>query len=210
MNKEITKEIRKNWDFVLKNSLENCHAYGVHSIVLSKEENYLRRIFVTSDWHELWKNHFPDNSSYPTYELSVAIHPHHCAVKLNTIKGQFENLQFTINPSLQNEFFTRYLYSSPITGKAGYFVKQGVSSLKLLERKVVKIGNSISLSSKQLHTVYLEKGKQAAWLVEESDENPFYKAECYSNAKLELFSFDGMYRPMTSETLEEIVEYLDR
>lgn len=207
MRQDIAKEIKDNREFVLANGLKNCHAFGLHSLVLEKKANgNLRRIFVARKWHELWKNEFSSFGNYPKFDLSVAVHPHHCGVNLLVVAGSITNYECVEGKGIS---LAEYLYSSPITGQAGFFAKQRDAELTVVETTHIFQGQSISLLPRQLHTVFVEKGTESAWVVEESGEDPNYVPRCFSNAPLESFSFDGLYRPMSNETLDSILEYLE-
>lgn len=206
---KIASEIRDNFDFVLANGLKNCHAFGLHSLVLEKNlaTGDLRRIFIARDWHELWQNEFDRFGKYPKFNLSVAIHPHHCGVKLAVVEGSIINYECVEGKGFE---LAEFLYSSPITGQAGFFARRRRASLQMAMETRIGENDSISLLPRQLHTVFVEKGQTAAWVVEESGEDLTYVPRCFSNADLEYFSFDGMYRPMSEKTLMSIIEYLEQ
>lgn len=205
---QIAMEIRENYRFVLDNGLKNCHAFGLHSLVLEKKTNGdLRRIFIARDWHELWQNEFDRFAKYPKFDLSVAIHPHHCGVELAVVEGSIMNYECVEGKGFE---LAEFLYSSPITGKAGFFARKRRANLQITKETLVVQGSAISLLPRQLHTVFVEKGATAAWVVNESGEDANYVPRCFSNADLEYFSFEGMYRPMSPKTLDSIIEYLEK
>ena len=214
----IAKEIRDNFDSILSQSLENCHVFGLNSVVLSKNsDGLLRRMFVTSPSHELWKNEVDDFYDEPVISsvLSLGIHPHHCQINFQVLKGRFTNYLFnekvTTNEEQSLGLFNKYRYESVISGKEGKFIleKENIY-LNCFKTDFLKEGDNLILYPRELHTVYVSYRDKAAWLVEESNEDDSYEPICYSNADLENFSFKGMYKPMSEKTLLEILNFLDK
>lgn len=208
---EIAAEIRQNFDQCLSKSLKNCHAFGVHSVMLNPcADGKLRRIFVARDWHQLWKNKL--HREQPFYDLSVGIHPHHCDIRITGLKGTMFNHRFSlfnVKNNGRSYYWKKYEYVSPIVTPHGSFNCAGGDYLSAAEPEAIEPGVSIDMKASDMHTVYVEPRKQSAWLIEEGEEDPDFKAICYSNDRLEFFNFYGMYLAMSPETLLSIVDFLE-
>ena len=73
--------------------LMNCHVEGVHSVVMQDEPGNRLRLFYATKAHQLWRNSFPH-----AWNMSLAVHPHHCKVRLIQIFGHIENQKFLMAP----------------------------------------------------------------------------------------------------------------
>ena len=208
---EIIRKINANRKEVLEMSLINCHAEGLHSIVFDKTSDGLKRVFVTDANHTLWRNDFfyVDGFWVPKHLMSVAIHPHHCDVKLSPLRGRFVNHFFRKSrPDGKSVYIDEYFYVSPISKNAGKFEKRQLQALTLEESSFVLEGDDFRMQAKDLHTVWVAPGEEAAWLVEESNEDAEYQSVCYSNDDLTNFDFSPLYKPMTEGKLDEIISRL--
>ena len=200
--------LANNLDLILEKSLVNCHARGLHSVMLIEKPEQTVRLFVTDEDHELWRNH---PSTYQ-YGLSIGFHPHHCNVTLIPVTGYFTNwivapvIDATdSHPGLFN--LGSFQYQSGITGKEINFkkcgdVEFGTTSLTSYFQGRHK---AAEMKAEQLHTVYVEKDKIAAWLVLEGMENASHDGMCYSNADLETEDFSHLYKPMDLSFLMKIL-----
>lgn len=232
----VLHKLKTDREFVLANSLINCHAFGLDSIVLHRDpDGKLVRLFVAQEGHELWLNDFhftyegsgelgdkPYIKAKPKWQLSVAIHPHHCGVKLTAIKGEIGNFEFERSNTDAFQLI-EYMYQSPIKDKNGSEPGEGKASFRRLSSGSMfhphpkfQCSNNLFLSHERevtlapriLHTIFVEQREQAAWLVTEMESDPNYRPICYSNRLLESFSFAGLYQPMTPERLDAIEHYL--
>lgn len=176
--------------------LRDCHVKSVDSILLDAPSTKLR-VFIAKESHELWKNIDHDNQI-----MSVGYHNHHCDVSLHSLKGIVHNI--LIKPDIGNKFSV-YNYQSKIgtrylEGKFEFIKHTGIR----------KIDNGsfgyVFMDSTEFHTIYVEKGKMAAWLVIEGKEDPDYRPVTISNNhNLERSNFRGFYGKMS---IKECVETL--
>lgn len=180
---------------ILRKSLKNCHVQGMDSIMFDDTPGARIRMFVANENHLLWENDLSTGQS-----LSIAIHPHHCDVRFVCLKGVFCNIFCEKKPGV---VFEKYLYQSKIlSGKSG-FSKMGERCAMRCNFHAMGIGETYDMEADDLHTVLVQKGQTAAWMVYEGAENPNYKPVCYSNRDLSNFDASKLYQPMTYQYLYE-------
>jgi len=196
MKNLIKHLVRENIDTIVDRSLLNCHATGLHSIMLIEKPEQTIRMFYTHDNHTLWKNN-------TVSDFSLAIHSHHCNITLMQLFGRSFNIDAT-KVSKGFELDT-YLYQSEIlTGKQG-FTKKDKINVEFGIREVNEEG--IALKADQLHTVYVPEGDKTAWIVVEGREDPNYDSLCYSNTDLTVPTLEQLYiKPSKEEILEHLAE----
>lgn len=189
---------------IASQSLRNCHAMNVDSVLFEAEPPRVRA-FVAHMNHELHRN--LGGTGLP---LSVALHPHHCDLELTHIFGWIYNVSLSaFEPRFPNlgvqVALKPFRYQSPIGGKAGSFV--AASELPSLHGKLVgeQIYNTLALPAQQLHTIHVSQGYSAAWFVHEGKEDPNYSGLCYSNDDLTKFDFRPYYRPMSVSQLRDLL-----
>ena len=169
---------------VVQSSRANCHARGLHSIVIAPR----LRIFYAAPDHELYRNG-------PGFSFSVGLHPHHCSLTLIRLMGKPRNIVEGAFPRLSLRMkLLEFRYASPLRdNERGSFSATGRS------RTFSLVSHPIShneMDAHDLHTVFVPRGEEAAWAVVEGDEDPNYVPLTYSNDNLEDFDFDGMYQPV--------------
>lgn len=172
-------------------SIVNCHAMGVDSVVLAGPN--MTRAFVAHKDHELWRNLPGENI------MSVGYHAHHCNVRLVPIYGSVFNLsvmrsELRVSPKGR---YREFMYQSPIRGKKGEFVSTGLRYE--FSPWIHRMSKPVEMQAKEVHTIYVPRGEEAAWYVFEGDEDPIYTPLTWSNADLEKFDFAPLYQPMTVE-----------
>ena len=177
--------------------LRNCHAYGVHSVVLSRypDGRPRRRIFVALSNHELWQNDSKDG------RYSVAIHSHRTELTLTRVAGPIHQVCARFDcAALLHE---GWLFSSAIRGGgAGGFVHySSVSHIAVDEPE--QLTHTV-MAADDMHTVWVPRHERAAWIVEEGREiGP--DRPCYSNADLSAWPPSGLYTPMSQEKCDELL-----
>ena len=190
-------------------SLQNCHAKDLYSIVLEKNsDGSLLRMFHAGPNHDLWKNMIDSDEE----TLGLAIHSHHCDIEILGVSGEMHNLIYEVNkdPSLaeRNELeLNSFKYTSSILQgkKKAKFVKQGFEFLYQTDHTSITENVQYKMAAHQMHTVYVEKGKTAAWLILEGKEDPDYTSVCYSNDDLENFPFEEYYLPADETEVAKIL-----
>lgn len=187
-------------------SIVNCHAMGVDSLVMADPYgSKMARVFIAHKDHELWRN-LPGESI-----MSVGYHAHHCDVLLKPIYGAVFNL--LVRPSelrlSPKGCYREFMYQSPITGEKGTFVATG--NRCEFSPWIVRLSKkTIEMKAKEVHTIYVPRGEEAAWYVFEGAEDPIYTPLTWSNANLEKFDFKPLYQPMTVERYRELEYQLIR
>lgn len=210
MTNLIKHYLLHNLEEVLAKSLMNCHCIGLHSIMLSDVPGRRIRLFIADDNHEMWKNHFTEDEL-----MSVGFHAHHCDITLDVICGEITNWVIAeipiedtkklqhIKSRLDPGILNAYRYTSAITtgemgikdvGLSGYFECKKYTSH-------VHYGAAF-MKANEIHTVYVEAGKVAAWMVYEGKEDPDYLPYIYSISKPEVLPSGYLYyQPMSYSML---------
>lgn len=209
---DLIPYLRRDNPVLLEKSLLNCHALGVHSLVLSEENGFLTRMFITDKDHTLWHN-----GCGQTYKgwmpLSIAIHSHHTDIEIISEFGYLWNVKFS-----RKKFKTykqgqvkldRYKWKSHISGDGGKFRKSGPPEFIVLDSfSALHCGFSYKMKSNDLHTVYVTKGQVAAWVVKESEPSDDYDPLVYSNVNLTNWKPDGLYQRPTVSDIEEVLKLI--
>jgi len=140
----------------LSMSKKSCHQVGLDSIVIRKNpDGSLVRAFFAHENHSMWENS-PENP-----QPSLGYHDHKYDLVLTELYGESYNVNSEINLAAGELNLLRF--KSMLDG---YERSEIVSSHIAVNCEMEKIGR-IFLPYDQLHTVYVPKGKKAAWLVEE-------------------------------------------
>lgn len=205
--------LENNLEKILERSLINCHASGLHSVMLIEKPEQTVRLFITDTVHDLWKNH-PDNFHLG---MSVGFHKHHCNVTLIAVHGLFYNWlvaplgeQTSDSPGAMK--LDVYQYQSGITNQEITFKKLGVYYFQTISNhcysasKEVSCYESVYMKACVRHSVYVPKGSIAAWVVVEGKENPCHDDLCFSNVDLEKEDFSHLYQPMTEKGLFNLLK----
>lgn len=181
----------------------NCHAIGLHSIMLVDKPGCMIRMFVTDRGHEMWKN-----STVERHLWSIGFHQHHCNIKLHVIRGAITN--HVLEPSLNGELYLYdYLYESPILNtNTGRFVKNGSVRCRFLESTLVQAYcNPLELPASVYHTVEVDKNRIAAWIVYEGAEWSSYAPFTISNRPdLDKETFKDMYKSADEATIQALLD----
>lgn len=180
-------------------SFMNCHAVGLHSIVL--RERPMVRLFVTTPEHELWR-------TFGGVPSTIAFHSHRTDLTLETVSGEFFNwmldfdepsMGFRIEPAA-------YVWDSKIKGGAGRFsMLPDPPRTGWTVAHRMSDGDVATMGAAELHTVEVERCKRAAWLVTEGREDPHYKPVSWSTRDLTAFDSTGLYRSMTTAEAADLL-----
>lgn len=188
---------------IASQSLINCHAYGLDSIVLDDTPGAMVRVFLARRLHDMWKNELPLGR-----EMSVGFHAHHCDVKLMPIYGRVWNCLATPAPGLTPLY--AFDYHSKIREGKGGFVRAAQKD-RTFKIEMTEIQGSLSLKAWDIHSIYVPQSHQAAWVVFESKENPWYEPITYSNnPRLAEEKFGGLYCPMSVKSCKAKLKWLNR
>lgn len=184
------------------NALANCHADGMDSIVLHDEPGNRVRMFY-ADWHHsLHRNR--DGA------FSIAIHSHHCDIRLVGLFGRPYNDVYALTPHVSGPF-AEMAYTSGVTGEGSLTANGGRAFAHLLRSEPLTA--AVTLKAHELHTIYLPEAQRAAWLVIEGAEDEHYSSRCWTNDTCR-FDSSCLYERMTPAAvagrLSTAIEMMER
>lgn len=199
----IKKYLNENPEVVLNKSLKDCHVKGLNSIMLHDVEGERVRLYYTKEHHEL--GNLIENTH-------LAVHPHHCDLKLVCLVGNFMNSNWKIIKGDVHPTVTKWniwRYKSKISSGDIMFEKIGQTHLESARSYYLTVGDEIKLKAKTLHRVWVAKGTVSAWLVFEGKEDKKYEPLCYTtlnnNSPIEI-DYSDYYQKFSS--LQEILNEL--
>jgi hypothetical protein len=201
--------IRDKWENhrqqVIERSYLHCHAQGLHSIMLHEDSETRVRIFITTPQHKLYWNY-----PYSTHKsgLSLGYHAHHCDLTLCGLVGAPLNIVAKKNPPAgATLLLDRFRYDSMITGSGSGWASDGGRDLFSLDPRVLLPLTHQHMAADTIHTVWVEQGQRAAWMVVEGREDPNYAPFTWSDRDLTKDSMVGMYvRPNDAEVEELLMD----
>src|SRR4051812_23895522 len=148
---------------VTYNALAHCHARNLHSIVLHDEPGNRIRMFFAEYGHPL------SNNRHGVF--SLAIHPHHCALRFAGLFGEACNEVYSITLDAAGTF-VEMAYRSAITeGKAALTPTGRRATVHRIRSE--RLDSNPVMAAHELHTIYAPYGR-SAWLVFEGEEDPAY------------------------------------
>ncbi len=162
---------------LLTNTIRNCHVVGMHSIMLHEEPGNRIRMFYADYNHPLARNCYANLAAVP---MTLAAHAHHCDVTLIKVFGEVYNIKVKPVPDVAGDF-VRCEYRSAITTGRGSMQATEERFKFVYNNMEIISPNGVEMSAKDVHTVSVPLGKEAAWLVIEGKEDPTYKSECWTN-----------------------------
>lgn len=179
------------------NALENCHAEGVHSIMLHDEPGNRVRVFYATRDHTLHRNTMGQ-------QFSLAIHPHHCDVRLVKLFGRVVTNTYTMTPT-GNGDFKQYKYTSGVAHKnKGKLTPTGERAYMHVVSEHSLGREGIMLNAWDMHSIYVGEGDQAAWMVIEGAEDSNYKPLCWTNAQ-DVTIPPTFYQPMEQQQVSNLL-----
>ena len=182
------------------NALRHCHVKNLYSIVLHDEPGNRLRMFFAGPMHELWHN-VPDcvgNSD------TLAVHPHHCDVRLVKLFGDVTNYRMGIVPRSEGAWHEFKYVSAITTNGPGSLTATGRRAELLVAKKETLDTTGLYMKAWELHTIYVQGGCRAAWLVIEGAEDPDYEPLCWSRS--ETHDLTGLYEKMTAQEAANILQ----
>lgn len=212
--KHLVKHLlQNNLNEILSKSLLNCHAIGLHSIMLLDSPGKTIRLFIAVEGNELYRN--GKENTYTDRPMSVGFHSHHCNLTLYCIKGQFINWVVEkhdgtdpVNWSdlVQTE---AYEYKSLIKQGELQFIHKHKQTLKTVYMQQIEAGNSVHLKANELHTVICKKDQISAWFVFEGKEDPNYDSTLYTNTNPNEQDNTQLYHTMGKNDLFHLLKLVD-
>lgn len=164
----------------------NCHAVGVHSVVIGRDGKRLRRVFLTDKDHVLWQNDY-DSGPY-----SVGFHGHHCDLTIESLHGRAFN-EVLVPGGLLKLAAWRYESALMDSSRPGFVRLSENRSYGIVTDLITSL---IYMPAWMHHTIFVPYESVAAWVVTEGEEDPSYQPITYSDADLSAWSADGMYQPL--------------
>lgn len=198
---------------IASKSLRDCHVKGLDSVMLDDTPGKRIRAYITRTDHEMWKNNVGVGlSKTKDQPMSLAFHPHHCHLTLTPIFGTTWNVILREHKSTDRygrSTYTRlldeYKYVSQITEGKGGFVGTGMKKRFYIDWSG-ELYQSTYMDAKEIHTIYTRRDATSAWFVHEHAEDPEYAGLNYSNTDLENWSAAELYKPMTVEYLQFLLD----
>ena len=96
-------------------------------------------------------------------------------------------------------------YTSAISGDKASLTITGETTAESLSRIQLDPGDYAYMDADEIHTIYVPKDEEAAWLVFEGKEDANYKPLVYSNHDLSNFNFDALYKKPTKDELRHLL-----
>lgn len=186
---------KHNYRQITEQSISDCHAKGLHSIMFVNQPGCRLRMFVTDKQHEL------DRLS------SVAFHSHRFDIKLNVVYGSVIN----ILPHIVQKpgGYAKYEYRSCILdGSNGGFERISAKNSYSLEHTSMhnmKPGDAIEMPWDQYHTVMCPPKKINAWIVQEAIEQSNYVPHVFSDENIERLDLSNLYNPISASKIEHLL-----
>lgn len=191
---EIKNIITQDYDKIRNNTLLNCHTIWLHSIVLSNKNWLLTRVFLTDKNHDMRKNNY---ENWLKEKLSIAIHPHHVSLNIYPIKWIIYNILFSTNIVNSNIVdINKYKWVSKILNWKWWFEFLWKDEIYFIKKELITENNcqTCTMEWQELHTIYVPKWQESAWIITELSENKNYNWYNYSNYNLSQRNDDGLYK----------------
>ncbi len=189
--------------------LRDCHVEGLTSVVLAKyPDGKLIRIFATEDNHKMHFN-TPKNILSSDGHISLALHPHHCDLRLIRAFGKAVNVNCDVHVDPFG-CLHKFEYTSAIRNnqKTSVLVHEtDVLFTPIVTGATELTSKGIFLPAKQLHTVCVPKKAHAAWFVIEGARDPTYENVCYTNHLADMISYRYM-RVMTPQQISDFCKWV--
>lgn len=148
------------------------------------------RLFFSDTNCDLQRNTIENIVDGKTQKL--AFHSHHCNLTLHVVKGEItnylvkeiEDFHILSEPGSTHCFpASKYTFFSAIKNpqeSETMFAYDGDACLRLIDKRLLKEGDTIFLNASDKHTVSTYPVGVSAWLVYEGTEDPNYTPICYS------------------------------
>lgn len=193
---------------ITKRSFLDAHAIGLHSLMLVDNPEGRVRMFYAATNHTLWCND-PSNLDMP---FSIGFHSHNRHIQLVALKGVMTNwviMPVTYKNEVKNTMnLSMFEYNSKIVTNDVCRFSHIVGNCRFITKRLTCFSKPsvITLNGNDLHTVYVPRGRDAAWLVIEGEVNETYQSVCYSNRRLDKCDFSHLYRRPTQSDILHIVD----
>ncbi len=201
--------VANHLDNIVERSLLNCHAKGVHSIMLLESPEKTIRLFFAEKNSDIQYN--SPHQFEEGFKLSVGFHSHHCNITLSCIKGEI--LNWIVKPTDVDDIsrirISKWVYHSKISNGEMGFESLGMDFLKTSVLNELSVGKAAFMNANEIHTVGASPNEEHAWFVFEGKEDENYESFCWSNSKLDEITSDGLYVKPTEEEVLSILMRCD-
>jgi hypothetical protein len=190
-------------EVIAKQSLVNCHAIGLHSVMFDNTPGARVRCFIARPDHNMWTNNMVLDA-----RMSIAFHAHHCDITLDPVFGDVFNVRpYRVKGG--GYYLRAHEYQSCITTGQGKFVRRGDRYDMWAVPITEKLNGPVPMQAREVHSVFVPFGQSAAWYVFEGGEDPQYMPLAWSNKDLRTFDFSPLYKPMSVEFLRSLLKEID-
>lgn len=197
---------RSNREEILGKSLLDCHAKGLHSIMLSDTPRNRIRLYVSMPDSEIATIKPMEDFMNPP----LSYHPHHCDLTLYCVHGVLMNNVITGvmgSKDTGNSLpLIRWEYKSKINTGAIEFKCDAPYLMFHDGLEFITTGKSLFLTSDSMHSVLTYYGQLTAWFVFEGKEDENYQPFAYSNRDLANQDFSGLYNKPSSGDVYELLK----
>jgi len=158
---------------LLSDSWANYGCNGLYCLTLKQNGPFKTRLFVCSTEHKLWKNNL--RQSFKTlHPITIPVHSHKTDIEVKVVNGFVWSAEFSPKTHAKrqdNEFkFTKFVNRK----------KVGTETLRLKHFRSMTIDQTHKFPSDVLHTVYVTKWQNSAWVVQESAPSEDYDGIFYT------------------------------
>ncbi len=205
MKELVAHFIKDNFKEIVDNSLLNCHARGLHSIMFSNVPGKVIRLFIC----------VPDNDMYLNLpalnvnNMSVGFHAHHCDLTLHCIEGRFLNWEVEQSGCKENFMIDSWLHKSKIKTGEMHFERKGVGHLRNKDFRWVNKNETVFMRADELHTVACYSDELTAWFVYEGKESPTPNNLMYSRADLNKIDSSQLYQKPTMKQVAKLLNMVE-
>jgi hypothetical protein len=192
-NEEILYRLRLRQ---VEGGLLNCHAIGVHSLVLKKRaDGSLSRIFMTAHYHPLGRLFGPDG------HFVIGAHNHDKPLRFRVLYGDVWNVALQAARSGEQRWtLYRYAFGSALDG--GEFAV-GLACECYGFGLAVHPLDGLAMQTNESHTLIVSS-PAAAWLVDEGPAEPVKKYIWSPRRDLTIQRHANLYRPMTDGDIARV------
>lgn len=195
-----------NREEILSKSLLDCHANGLHSIMLSDAPRNRIRLYVSMPDSDI----ATINPHEDFVDPPISYHPHHCDLTLYCICGVLVNNLITgvmgSKDCESNFHISRWKYQSKINTGQIDFKYDGDYLMFHDALETIPPDKSLFLPANSIHTVLTNPVEVTAWFVFEGQEDPNYLPFAYSNRDLANQDFSGLYNKPSEEDIYELLK----
>ena len=210
MNALIAHFLANDTPCILRHSSRNCHVQGLHSVMFREHNGFGLRLYVVTDDHLIWRN---QRHGIPSTPMISGFHPHHSNLMLHCVHGEIVNKRagLLVGHNHQEDEYTqklrRYKFDKSVEDKEieTGFVFEGFDYVRSISDITLTAGSFLSMTSKDMHTIYVDRNQTAAWFVYNGQPDPDYVPLLWSNAELHKIDNDQLYLPMSDNELVSLL-----